>query len=587
LEAISQSPTINKTIRLVFCGNGRVGKSSILDCLQGRSFTENKESTHAIAIERIDFADLECWVWDFGGQEIYHSTHRLFMGGDAVYVLVWDEETEKTGESTDPIDPNLVHQNFKLHYWVDFIRSQSPTSPIIVVQNKTAGNWSFPSEDILPSELNIRFITAFDAKRCKEKDKEQLLFYIQQAAYSLPEYDMTVPEAWWKVQNYLLELKTRQEKPMMTFGEFERLCLDMQVIPKHILVLRKYLDQVSTIHILEKHLGEVIIINDMWFVQPIYKVLERGTSFFSELLLTGRFSKARFSEVITKESDYSEDLIDLFLRLMQSIGLCFPTKKVKNKPVEYLIPRFLSNELPERAEELFKGQENEIYFIQYVGSLHYHLMQNFIVTTGNKTDFKNIGRRGIFFNLKGGIIAFIFADSTMDTITIKVAGGQEQWRKWSMDAIRIAFGEIAKNYKYRNQIQSQASYDGKSYATLQNIRSQYELHKDKKELVPHLRVERVGYGSLDLDKLLWAVEPDKKANFQDLPVAYQNTGGEPKSIFISFAEEDMEALETLVDLMGPEISARNINVWYDKNIHQRTSWDVQINLNYNQQTCTS
>lgn len=517
LAAIGHSPKTNKSVRLIFCGNGRVGKSSILDCLQGREFEENKESTHAIAIERLELPDLECWVWDFGGQEIYHSTHRLFMGGNAIYVLVWDEETEKIGEASDPIDSELVNLNFKLHYWVDFIRSESPNSPIIVVQNKSDNNWSFPSEEILPSDLNIRFITAFNAQN--GMGKEQLEFFIQQAARSLPEYNMTVPETWWNVRDYLLMLKTGQEKTTMTFEEFDRLCLDKQVHPSHNSVLLDYLQEISIIYVLERFWNETIIVNDMWFVQPIYKVFERGTPFFRDLRVSGRFSKERFIENVNKDSRYAPDQIELFLRIMESIGLCFQINKPKASHKEFIVPRFLSNEVPENVEKYFEGLEEKTFYLQYVGAFHYHLIQQFIVATGRKADLDKIGRRGIFFNVRNGIIAYIYADANMGTISTKVAGEHEKERKWVMDAIRLTFREIANKYTYKNLITTMASYDGQSYASVQSINKQYELHKDKKDLIQHLKVEagRFTDSDPDLIKLLWAMKPDDKANFQKLP----------------------------------------------------------------------
>jgi internalin A len=519
LEAIHQSPIINKSIRLILCGNGRVGKSSILDCLQGRAFDKEKKSTHAIAIERLPLPDLECWVWDFGGQEIYHSTHRLFMGGNAVYILVWDEYTESIGEVSDSIDPNLIMPNFKLQYWIDFIRSESKNSPIILVQNKTDEHWVFPSVDILPPELNIRYITGFNAQT--KMGRENLISMIQQAARSIPEYGMTVPETWWDVKDNLLALKTTEDKTSMSFQEFEELCTEMKVIPEHAIFLRQYLDESSVIHVMEKSLGEIIIINDMWFVQPIYKVLERGSIFFDDIRSSGKFSKRRFAESVNINAAYRQEEIDLFLNLMVSIGLCFKIKKTSEAKVpddEYIIPRFLANDKPNNVDHLFEGKAQETYFLRYSGAINYHLLQHLIVEMGRKADLDKIGRLGIFFNLPGGVIALIYLDQKLKHIMVKVTGGNTAHRKWAMDAIRFTYRRVAKNYNYRNRISVEASYDGENFAGLTEIKDQFDLYKDQPDLIRRLKVKSVGFFEpLELHKLEWVLEPDPKADFGDLP----------------------------------------------------------------------
>ena len=37
-------------------------------------------------------------LWDFGGQDLYHGTHALFMRTRSLFVLVWTPQTENTRE---------------------------------------------------------------------------------------------------------------------------------------------------------------------------------------------------------------------------------------------------------------------------------------------------------------------------------------------------------------------------------------------------------------------------------------------------------------------------------------------------------
>jgi internalin A len=33
-------------------------------------------------------------LWDFGGQDIYHGSHTLFLNGHAIFLILWTPESE-------------------------------------------------------------------------------------------------------------------------------------------------------------------------------------------------------------------------------------------------------------------------------------------------------------------------------------------------------------------------------------------------------------------------------------------------------------------------------------------------------------
>ncbi len=55
-------------------------------------------------------------IWDFGGQEIMHGTHRLFMTERALYVVVISGR-----EGTEDHDAE---------YWLSLVRSSPATFPL-------------------------------------------------------------------------------------------------------------------------------------------------------------------------------------------------------------------------------------------------------------------------------------------------------------------------------------------------------------------------------------------------------------------------------------------------------------------------
>lgn len=91
-----------------------MGKTSLLRKLQDPSYKgEIDISTNGVNIETLNLPrpttlfDRLNWkneedtgiqfnVWDFGGQAVFHSTHRFFLTSNAIYVILYDMSNRKT-----------------------------------------------------------------------------------------------------------------------------------------------------------------------------------------------------------------------------------------------------------------------------------------------------------------------------------------------------------------------------------------------------------------------------------------------------------------------------------------------------------
>jgi len=112
--------------KLLFVGEGGVGKTSLLRALREEEFIEGLETTHGIGVDKLEIAHpaevdvkMELNTWDFGGQQIYHATHQFFLTNRALFVLVWD----------------VRHgwEAGKLYNWLDRIQAKAPESPVMIV----------------------------------------------------------------------------------------------------------------------------------------------------------------------------------------------------------------------------------------------------------------------------------------------------------------------------------------------------------------------------------------------------------------------------------------------------------------------
>ncbi len=133
----------NRVVKLMITGNSDTGKSTLICALKNPDnkckCPTNHDSTHGINIERIEDDEVEFNIWDFGGQEIYHGTHRLFMSAKSLQVIVFDHENENKARNHEPVQDRIgdeqVH-NQPIQYWYETARELSPESRYIFVQNK-------------------------------------------------------------------------------------------------------------------------------------------------------------------------------------------------------------------------------------------------------------------------------------------------------------------------------------------------------------------------------------------------------------------------------------------------------------------
>ncbi|WZO96067.1 COR domain-containing protein [Isosphaeraceae bacterium EP7] len=124
-------------VKLFLLGNGGAGKTQLRRRLCGKAFDPSIESTHGVEIERFplsvdDTRSVHLGIWDFGGQDVYHGTHALFLQKHALYVILWHPEME-TGAV---VHDGLAMRNRPLAYWLDFVRSVAGVdAPVIIVQS--------------------------------------------------------------------------------------------------------------------------------------------------------------------------------------------------------------------------------------------------------------------------------------------------------------------------------------------------------------------------------------------------------------------------------------------------------------------
>ncbi len=131
-----------------------MGKTSLVKKLRNKPFNLYEDQTHGIRIEHGSFLIKEQLVnvrfWDFGGQEILHTTHSFFLTEGCIYVIVLD-----------------ARRDSKPDYWLKYVQSFGGKSPVLIVANKIDENPGYEFDNIFLLKKEYPFIKEFvKTSRC-------------------------------------------------------------------------------------------------------------------------------------------------------------------------------------------------------------------------------------------------------------------------------------------------------------------------------------------------------------------------------------------------------------------------------------
>ncbi len=365
----------NNEVKLLLIGNGNVGKTQIAKRLAFTTnfvFDEQHHSTHAISLLQRNLPcpqllqqGLQLNIWDFGGQDIYHATHRLFMRTRALFVLVWDKESETTPHHTWR---SREYKNEQLLYWLSYTRYFGEGSPVLVVQNKLDAGAQMPDQYPIPvqDELKMQFpaIADFIAVSAKTgtsfillEEVIGLLFTQNEALHN--ELIKQLPRSWLKVRNRIRQEQGKTDGLKVTdFANFQNWCKEAG-IEKSAQTLVDFFHNTGVFFCRSKYFSGRIILDQAWAIEAVYKILDRQGKYIE--LLEYYQGKIKYNTICKIWADNTDDERKLFLDFMISSELCFETTPNKqwNTPLKertFIVPQLLPEKEPE-----FIGTEQDYF----------------------------------------------------------------------------------------------------------------------------------------------------------------------------------------------------------------------------------
>lgn len=322
--------------KLLIVGEAGAGKTTLAKKILRPDYALNvgEGSTQGIAVsswrfpsavrvveadgERVLERDFRVHIWDFGGQEIYHSTHQFFLTKRSVYVLVSDERKEDTD----------------FRYWLDVVNLLSDGSPLIIVQNRKQGR----SHDLDLRMLRQEYpnlVAALSVDLSDNSGLAETVARVRRELELLPHIGTALPKTWQDVR-LALEGDTRE---YISSTEFFRICeehgfareADMKQLGGflHDLGICLYFQE-------DPLLSRTVVLKPEWGTAAVYRVLDDPQIVANQ----GVFGPEDL-ERVWHEPIY-EPVRDELVRLMAKFSLCFqvPTSD------RFVAPQLLSQVRP-------------------------------------------------------------------------------------------------------------------------------------------------------------------------------------------------------------------------------------------------
>ena len=409
-------------VKVLLVGDGGAGKTSLVKQLRGEEYNEHEPQTHGINIRdwKVEEEEKNILVhfWDFGGQEIMHSTHQFFLSKRSLYILVLD-----------------CREDQKHEYWLKHIESFGGDSPILVVINKIDEN---PGFDLNRTFLQEKYkgIKGFYRVSCaKGKGIEVFAEALNKAVANDVELIQTpLGTSWFNVKTQLENMTEN----FISYDEYKELCAKEKITEKIDQdTLVDLLNDLGVIlHFKDFELLDMNVLEPKWITNAVYKIINSDK--LAEC--NGALRLDLLDEILKKEGDedyyYPTGRYRYIIDLMKKFELCY---EVDRQTV--LLPDLL--EVPE-PEFDFDDAAALKFVIEY-DFLPKSVMPRFIVKMHKDIKDELRWRTGVVLEHKEfHSTAVIKADEEKKKIDISVDGGQ---KRDYFSAILFTFREINRSFE--------------------------------------------------------------------------------------------------------------------------------------------
>lgn len=428
--------------KVIFIGQGNVGKTSLRKCLVDGQCNIDEPKTEGLEvilwnleIGNNEFVKLN--VWDFGGQELYHSTHKFFLKSRCIYILVVD------------IGERVEWRTNRIDYWLKTIENLTEDSftekkvPVLIVGTK--GEKQIKSNTLnLPFDINEKQkkfpkIDIVGFYPVSSRNKGINIDIVKNALIN----ELESINVFQKVAGTFFEDKERVEnltQNYITLNQFKEFCPE-----NHEQRLFEF-DRIGIITTFDKPgLYDLIVLKPKWITESIYKILSanyildqtKGTANFQTI-------KTILNNKAVQDETIDDKEVKTIIELMKRFELCSVQTEGENEI--YFFPIFFTVVKP----SISLSEMELVHFVYKYNFLSDTLISRFLVKILRSPIYKfNCWRTGVYLEKRVDdeiLKAIVEADLDEDFISIKVEAKQSKDRKIFLDELRSYFNDIHNNH---------------------------------------------------------------------------------------------------------------------------------------------
>jgi internalin A len=267
-------------------------------------------------------------LWDFGGQDIYHGSHALFLQGQSIFLVLWTPAIESGSDSQD----GLSFRRRPLAYWLDYLRNFSTNSSVLIVQSQCDSAHDRASHPPVKVD-DFFFLRWLEASAKTGLGLNLVTGALEEAVRVCVERRPPSPIGVGRVavrnrlRQMLAEDQTREsaqrQHRLLERAEFDRICDEVGGVSDKNALL-DFLHHNGVVFYRPGLFSDRIVLDQNWALEAIYAIFNRE-KILPLLRGYGRFSRKDLEALIW--SGYTPEEQKVFLGMMESCGICFKVRE--------------------------------------------------------------------------------------------------------------------------------------------------------------------------------------------------------------------------------------------------------------------
>jgi internalin A len=544
-------------LKLLLVGRGKAGKTSLIKRLADEQPDEQESETHSISIRPIEFdcpkGKVKSRVWDFGGQEILHSTHQFFLTERSLYLLV--------------LEPRTGNAQRDAEYWLKLIETQGKGSPVIVALNYSHNRiWQV---DQVKLKRKFPFIVNFVSTDAMYGDglHELKQLIINTVNNNMPDVWFRFPDHWRIIKDTVAGMKDN----FLTYRQYSALCKKLgERRPEAQAALAEILHWLGLALYFgnDPRLHDTRVLNPGWVTGGVYAVIRSNMVEQKD----GQLALADMPEVlceaeekkVIKTADYPKTTHRFILELMKAFQLCYANSDTDGKRVRFLVPELLPEFEPKMNEAWDKAPVRLRYKYEILSP---GLLSRFIVQTHGLSENEPHWRHGVVLK-HADAKALIREEADRNELQVFITGLDEDARMALVAMVRRELELLNEDMKNQPAEEMELSGDTQQWISVKALR------EVERPMLPKMRLPVQPDGTaeinvpFELNKLIPAKVRtiDRKKNNKTIPV----------KVFVSYSHQDEKQLKRLDCILDVLEQQHGLTSWNDKRLLTGDYWDKEI-----------